>query len=68
MVLGHSIIIIDSNWGIYTPTYPSQFLFELKKALNGFQMHLFFSISGFLFFNTIKHTSSLKTLIKKKIV
>lgn len=42
VVLGHSIIIYDTNWGYYTAKYQSEMLQSLKHIINYFQMPLFF--------------------------
>lgn len=57
VVLGHSIIIYDSSWstamGIDTAV-SSPLLCWLKHCINLIQMPLFFSISGFCFYFSIK--------------
>lgn len=49
VVLGHSIIIYSSDWGIYTSSISVPEFDYLKKIINLVQMPLFFSLSGFLF-------------------
>ena len=52
VVFGHSIILYSSNWNIYTTKYTMPTLDLLKRVLDMFQMPLFFSISGYLFYFT----------------
>lgn len=67
VVVGHSCIIYDYSWTTYVADYDSYFFRTLKSIINLYQMPLFFAISGFLFYNTVQHTSLL-LLIKKKFV
>ena len=67
VVLGHSIIIFDPNWGIYTTNNKCEFLYILKQFINIIQMPIFFAISGFLFYNTCEKYKFLK-LCKEKII
>lgn len=65
VVLGHSIILYDSSWGIYTTTVEAPFFTALKKVINVIQMPLFFSVSGFLFWYSVdKH--SFRQLLQTK--
>lgn len=68
VVLGHSIIIYDPNWTTYNTPFHSVFLVTLKKIINLFQMELFFSLSGFLFFYTTQKKFKIKSLLKKKTI
>lgn len=49
VVLGHSIIIYDPNWGLITSDTECLPFFYLKQMINLIQMPLFFSISGYCF-------------------
>ena len=49
VVIGHSIIIFDPNWGIYTTNNKCDFLYILKQIINIIQMPIFFAISIFSF-------------------
>ena len=49
VVLGHSIILYSSAWGYYPTEQKSILLDNLKFLINGIQMPLFFSLSGFCF-------------------
>lgn len=49
VVLGHSIIIYDPNWGVITSDTECLPFFYLKQMINLIQMPLFFSISGYCF-------------------
>lgn len=68
VVFGHSIIIYDPVWTTYSTPYHSTFLVALKHFINLFQMELFFSLSGFLFFYTAQKGFQFNTLLKKKFV
>lgn len=50
VVLGHSIILYSSAWGYYPTEQKSILLDNLKFLINGIQMPLFFSLSGFCFY------------------
>lgn len=49
VVLGHSIIIYDPNWGLISSNVKCLPFMYLKKVINLVQMPLFFSLSGFCF-------------------
>lgn len=66
VILGHSIIIYDNSWGLYTTTNSSAIFLCLKKAINVFQMPLFFSLSGFLFFHGLKKEIGIVQFFFKK--
>lgn len=67
VVFGHSIILYDPSWGLYTPGYHSDFLRIVKKIINLYQMPLFFSLSGFLFYFSVLKEESLHIFLKKKL-
>ena len=54
VVLGHSIILYSSEWGLYSSIYSVPFLDMMKKVINLVQMPLFFSLSGFLLYRDRK--------------
>lgn len=66
VVLGHSIIIYDNNWGYYSSNINCPLLVFIKHNINVIQMPLFFSISGFLFYNSKKETYKDMTIKKIK--
>lgn len=49
VVIGHSIIIYSSSWGLYKSSNNFLFFDYLKDLINIIQMPLFFAVSGFLF-------------------
>lgn len=54
IVLGHSIILYSESWGIFTTTVKSPILSLAKDVINTFQLELFFALSGFLFYKSVK--------------
>lgn len=71
VVLGHSIIIFDPGWAAmygYAHDYQSPFWVLVKKVINLFQMELFFMISGFCFWYTLKKGKSTIAILKDKTV
>lgn len=54
VVLGHSIILYDPQWGIYRTSYTVDSLMYMKRVINTFQMPLFLFLSGFCFFYSVK--------------
>lgn len=50
VVLGHSIIVYSNEWTWYSMEDQSYFLNNLKSYINIFQMPLFISLSGYLFY------------------
>ena len=65
VALGHSIIIFDPSWGIYTTNNQNQFFYILKQFINIIQMPMFIMISGFLYSRACKKYSY-KEIAKKK--
>lgn len=53
VVFGHSIILYDPQWGLYSSIYSVAPLMELKHIINTFQMPLFLMLAGFCFFYSI---------------
>ena len=49
VVLGHSIIIYDSSWGLISTSVECLPFVYLKKMINLVQMPLFFSLSGYCY-------------------
>lgn len=67
VVFGHCIILYDPQWSSangFAPAYSSDSLYAVKKAINFFQMELFFMISGYCFKFSIN--SSVRLFMKKK--
>jgi len=50
VVLGHSMIVYQYNWGIYIPVVKSSFFNALKTYIDTFQMPLFIFISGYMYY------------------
>ena len=67
VVLGHSIILYSSDWSLYTTTKNCLFFDYLKKIINVIQMPLFFSISGFLMYYSLKHKKEFINFFKDKV-
>lgn len=65
VVFGHSIILYSSQWALYTTSIECLLLDNIKKVINIIQMPLFFSLSGFCFFYTVKR-KKLYEIIKDK--
>lgn len=65
VVLGHSIIIYDSGWGITTSEIECLPFYYLKKIINVIQMPLFFSISGFCFCLSQNKSLNRKMILNK---
>ena len=66
VVFGHSIIIFDTNWGIYFPLHESDFFMILKHYISIIQMPFFFSISGFCFYYTVQSKRKIGEFILNK--
>ena len=66
VMFGHSIIIYDSNWGIYTSVNSSNILVFLKHIINYIQMPIWFSLSGFLYYFSIKKKNPFKFVLWNK--
>lgn len=62
VVLGHSMIVYQYNWGIYTPAVSSSFFNALKTYIDVFQMPLFIFISGYMFYYCRKECGKYKKL------
>lgn len=69
VVLGHSMILFDRSWGVFTTVNESVLFFNLKQVINIFQMPIFFFISGFLFYVAMekKRFSGLIFLFQNKV-
>lgn len=50
VVLGHSMIVYQYSWGIYTPFVKSSFFNSIKTYIDTFQMPLFIFISGYMYY------------------
>lgn len=66
VILGHSIILYSSEWNLYSTVYKVVSLDYLKKIIDIIQMPLFFSISGFLFWKTMRKVTFF-SLVQNKI-
>ena len=49
VVLGHSIILYDPQWGLYQTSHTVDLLMWIKRIINAFQMPLFLFLSGYCF-------------------
>ena len=54
VVFGHSIILYDPNWGVYSSAYTVSSLMWIKHVINTFQMPLFLFLSGFCFYYSVQ--------------
>ena len=60
VVLGHSIILYDSAWGLYNSDISMPLFVYIKQHLiNPIQMPIFFFISGYLFYRSVFGKSNL---------
>lgn len=66
VVLGHSIILYSNSWDLYTTIYNSSFLNNLKKIVNFYEMPLFFSLAGYLFYYTCLKKRKITNFVKDK--
>lgn len=66
VVLGHSIIIYSSSWNLYTSNEQSLIFDCIKQIINLFQMPLFFSLSGYVFYYTAKKNYKFSSFFKNK--
>jgi peptidoglycan/LPS O-acetylase OafA/YrhL len=64
VVLGHSMIVYQYNWGIYTPIIKSSFFNALKTYIDTFQMPLFIFISGYMYYYCKKECGKYNKLSK----
>ena len=60
VVLGHSMVVYQYNWGIYNPLVKSSFFNALKTYIDTFQMPLFIFISGYMYFYCRKECGKYK--------
>lgn len=66
VVLGHSIILYSTEWSIFQPLHEYAILDYIKKAINIIQMPLYFSISGHLFYYSVRR-KPFKAVVLDKI-
>ena len=64
VVLGHSMVVYQYNWGIYTPFVKSSFFNALKTYIDTFQMPLFIFISGYMYYYSRKECGKYNNLSK----
>lgn len=68
VVLGHSIIIYSESWNVFETIHSVAILNYLKKFIGIFQMPLFFSLSGYLFYYTCCKQRKFWTFLKDKFL
>lgn len=68
VVFGHSIILYDPCWNIYSSQNVSTVLENIKHFINIIQMPLFFWVSGFCFFYSTKKNKKFVSLAKNKCI
>ena len=70
VMFGHSIIIYDPNWNLFSSVYAPNSLIETKQVINIIQMPIWFSIAGFLFYKVKQKEffAILKSKFKKLII
>lgn len=66
VVFGHSIILYEEAWTLYTTSRFVPLFDIIKRWIDLIQMTLFFSLSGYLFYFTYSRSNIIK-LIKKKL-
>lgn len=66
VILGHSIIIYDSAWGLVSTGVEASYFVVMKKLINIVQMPLFFALSGYLFYFTVQKGNGFLPLIWNK--
>lgn len=66
VVFGHSIILYCPDWGVYQTDNKVLFLQVIKNFINIIQMPIFFSISGYLFYQSINKKRTLKQFTLNK--
>ena len=54
VVLGHSIILYDPQWGLYQTSHTVDLLMWIKRIINAFQMPLFLFLSGYCFLYSVR--------------
>lgn len=64
-IIGHSIILYSSQWGLYEAERSSMLLDYIKRFINLYQMPLFFSLSGYLFTMTWKNRTFVSFTVNK---
>lgn len=65
VMTGHSIILYDPSWSLYTTHTEAPLFTILKKIINVVQMPLFFSVSGYLFYYSINKRGLLQLCLQK---
>ena len=67
IVLGHSMILYSDSWDIMQTAQSSSFFNFLKDCINVVQLEIFFAISGYLFYFSVKKNKSTNSFILNKI-
>ena len=65
VVFGHSIILYQNGWSLYTTDYKVPVLNLVKRIIDLLQMPLFFSLSGYLFEKSYRRNHFLPLIMKK---
>ena len=68
VVMGHSIILYSKSWNLYQTVNASPFLNMLKKIITMYEMPLFFSLSGYLFYYTCLKKKNILAFVKDKFL
>ena len=66
VMFGHSIIIYDSNWGLFTTTVNSTTLVFIKHIINIIQMPIWFAMAGYLYYFSLKKNKNILSVFKDK--
>ena len=66
VMFGHSIIIYDSNWGLFTTTVNSNTLVFIKHIINIIQMPIWFAMAGYLYYFSLKKNKNILSVFKDK--
>ena len=67
VVLGHSIILYSPSWGLVETDVECTFLKVLKDFINCYQMQLYFFLSGFLMYQSMKKKQCFRSFIQNKV-
>ena len=67
VVMGHSIILYSGSWEVYESLYEVKIFEILKKIIGFYQMPIFFSLSGYLFYYTCLKNKNFFSFVWDKI-